>query len=76
MSGKWDIRRPPAKKQSVKEDYVPVCRVLPPRLARAPGILEYLDRNVRIRPTLRVAMELKLRYREIAELFKHDNFDC
>lgn len=76
MNGKWDTRRPPAKKQPIKEDTVPLCRVLPPRLARTPNILEYLTRNVVIRPTMRVAMELKLRYREIAELLKSNNFDC
>lgn len=76
MTAKWDILRSRVKKRPIKEEAVPLCRVLPPRLARTPGILEYLNRNVLIRPTMRVAMELKLRYREIAELLKHNNFDC
>ncbi len=76
MSDKWEVRRLPVKNRPIKEEAVPLCRVLPPRLARTPGILEYLSSKKLIRPALRVAMELKLRYRELAELFKHNNFDC
>lgn len=68
---KWAPVRKPPKSIPRKRKEDPVCRVVPPLLARIPDIGDWLfkDRTVRLSTT--IPFDLKKVYRTIAELIEY-----
>lgn len=67
---KWDI--PKRKQIKVKPKEVdPICRVVPPLLARIPDISDWLFKDRTVRMSTTVPFDLKKAYRTIAELIEY-----
>lgn len=72
--GKWDIVRRP--KIKAKERELPeICRVVPPTLARIPNIFDWLFKQRQVGTTNRVGLDLRIRYREIADMIKFEKLN-
>lgn len=69
---KWDSVKPKrAKEKRIKED--PLCRVIPPMLARIPNIDEWLFKSRNIKMSSMVALDLKKAYKVIIELIEYNS---
>lgn len=74
---KWDTRTFNRKPDKVIKDD-PICRVVPPLLARIPNIADWLFKSRKLSLSRRVYFDLKKAYRDILELkeaAKNEGFD-
>lgn len=76
---KWELQprfrqKPPKVKSRPKGE---LCRVLPPRLARTPGIFEFLMRKLDSAKLERqhLVMAYRRKCSELADLLLNENFD-
>ena len=68
---KWDpvYKRPKVSKPKKAGD--PICRVVPPLLARIPDIADWLYKGRTIRLSTTIPYDLKKAYRTISELIQY-----
>lgn len=55
----------------VKKEVDPICRVVPPLLARIPDIADWLYKDRTIRLSTTIPFDLKKAYRSISELIEY-----